>query len=157
MSLLLALTAGAGVSADLDVTDASDTLAALAGILLEVSLSVTDAADTLAADVSIADTPEEAPVSLGGRNKLFDTPARRVIARLSVTDDDDRLFAVAKVAQLVQAAKGKVVELAKVGAAMSVLDDADTLQSTAKGTWPERHMVTVARKKLISSKYEAIA
>lgn len=168
MSLLLALTAGAGVSVDLDVTDASDTLAALACILLEVSLSVTDSGDTLAAGVSIADTPEEAPVSLGGRNKLFDVASRRVRANLSVDDDSDQLYAVAKVAQVLRVAKVQILPSPRT-IACAVLDDADSvgsgcamswpecdaLQSTAKGTWPERHMVTLTKRKLISSRYEA--
>ncbi len=147
MSLLLALTAGGVVSADLSVTDASDTL------------------------VSTATLESQQPVSLGGRNKLHDVPGRRVQAALSVADESDQLYAAAKVAQLVRKAVPVVVPLANRRAALSVVDDADTLagdcfggwpeadtlEAKTRGSWPERYMITRPKVKMVSSKYEAVA
>jgi hypothetical protein len=160
MSLLLALTAsagGGGVSADLSVTDAPDVLASAALVLVGTSLDVADSADALAATANIEAAPIEEPASLGGRNKLLDAPAYRVRVALSVTDDSDQLYAVAKVAQLVRKAVPVVVPLVNRRAALSVVDDADTLEAKTRGSWPERYMITRPKVKMVSSKYEAVA
>jgi hypothetical protein len=180
MSLLLALTSsggGGGVVADLSVTDSADTLAAVALVTVGIALAVTDTADTLAATATTAAADE--PVNLGGRNKLFDTPGRRLRAALHVADDGDTLYAAAQVAKLVQAAP-----VVYAGAALSVVDDADvlacacagdwpeadTLEALAVGSWPEadtlnsnvrmtwrdRPMITRPKAKLVSSRYEAV-
>jgi hypothetical protein len=117
MSLLLALTAsaGGGVSADLDVTDASD---------------------TLAASVTLESLLPEQPVSLGGRNKLLDVATRRVRVALSVTDDSDQVYAAAKVAQVLRVAKVQSLPTPRA-IAHAALDDADSVgakSSTYKGS-----------------------
>lgn len=136
---------------------------------VSADLATTDASDTLAASVTLESLQPEQAVSLGGRNKLLDVATRRVRVALSVTDDSDQVYAAAKVAQVLRVAKVQSLPTPRT-LAHAALDDADsvgagcamswpecdTLQATAKGTWPERYMVTTPKRKLVSSKYEAV-
>ena len=83
--------------------------------------------------------------------RLFDTPTRRVIAALSVTDDADTLLAGAIVGQV-------------LAAGLSVQDDADLLRAAVSMAWPEAVLVIDAARlrrapvvQLVRSRYEAVA
>lgn len=114
----------AGVDAALSVTDEADSSTAAAQAAATAAAGLSDAADTLnaVADVvgagvnaELASTDEDdaadgtasvidaTPVSLGGRSKhwLFDIPSWVADVDAAMRDDDDHLFAVAMVADVV--------------------------------------------------------
>ncbi len=108
------------------------------------TLDVTDDADTLAADCTITGSVVEEAVSLGGPDKFrkFDVPFRRVKADLSVTDDDDQIYAEAKVSQLM-----------KRLANLSVIDADDLMDASASAYWVQPTLIRKLQVKLVSSRY----
>ena len=109
-----------------------------------LTLDVTDDADTLAADCTITGSVVEEAVSLGGPDKFrkFDVPFRRVKADLSVTDDDDQIYAEAKVSQLM-----------KRLANLSVIDADDLMDASASAYWVQPTLIRKLQVKLVSSRY----
>ena len=103
-----------GITVDLSVTDAADTLTSTAAVEVGVNLARTDASDTLSATATL-------PISVNlSRTDAADTLAATatlpIVANLSVTDASDSLAAAAAV---------------QVGVNLSVTDAADTLEATA--------------------------
>lgn len=172
----LAAAALVAIAANASTTDTADTLAGGALVVVAASLSVSDVPDTLDSDATVTqavgpvlcdlDVTDQADAldsvckvdqaaqehGHGGRNwRLFDTPTRRVIAALSVTDDADTLLAGAIVGQV-------------LAAGLSVQDDADLLRAAVSMAWPEAVLVIDAARlrrapvvQLVKSKYEAVA
>ena len=171
MSLLLLFNQPAGgggsVTANLAVVDTADTLASSATITaapgVSCTLSVSDTSDSLASSATITGVPIVEDVNLGGRNKLFDTPGRRILAALRVQDDDDRLQSRVVVPLVARAAIGKsaalnvVDEHDAVVAAVLMADESDKLMARCSAVWPERHIIRTPRRGLVSSRYEAVA
>jgi hypothetical protein len=129
----LASGAGVVVLATAVTTDTSDALSSGATVVPLVggvvcTLESTDEADALAASATVSEAQAEDPVSLGGRNKLFDVPARRVLAALSVQDADDTLQAACAVQRLTEFA-------------LWVTDDDDLISATASSYWKEAKLV----------------
>lgn len=157
---------GGGISADLSVVDTADTLASTATITaapgVSCTLSVTDTSDTLAATAAITGTPVVEDVNLGGKNKLFDTPGRRIHVSLSVRDDDDTLRSAANVDGLLvralaaNASTADQDDVATGGAGLS-WPEVDTLIARCTRSWPPRDMIRAPRRRLVSSRYEAPA
>lgn len=113
-------------------------------------LDATDQADALDSVCTVEQVAQEQ--GHNGRDwRLFDTPTRRVIAALSVTDDADTLLAGAIVGQV-------------LAAGLSVQDDADLLRAAVSMAWPEAVLVIDAARlrrapvvQLVRSRYEAVA
>ena len=172
----LAAAALVAISANANTTDTADTLAGGALVVVAASLSVSDVPDTLDSDATVTQTVGPVLCDLdvtdqadaldsvckvdqaaqehghGGRNwRLFDTPTRRVIAALSVTDDADTLLAEAIAEQV-------------LAVGLSVQDDADLLRAAVSMAWPEAVLVIDAARlrrapvvQLVRSRYEAVA
>lgn len=130
----------------MSVADTADSLSSDVSIPVAggvvCTLDVTDAADTLAADCTITGAVVEEAVSLGGKFRKFDVPFRRVKVDLLVTDDDDQLYAEAKVLQLM-----------KRLANLSVIDADDLMDASASIYWVQPTLIRKPQVKLVSSRY----
>lgn len=147
------LASGAGVVdlENLNTTDSADTGAGVALVLIAGNLSISDSSDSLSSGASLEASEEPEVISLGGRNKLLNTPTNRVKAESSASDESDSLQAVASVA--VQ----RNVEF-------SVVDYSDSLTAESIGAWAQAQLIInrarllrAPQVRLVSSRAEETA
>jgi len=143
--------AGIVVLGGLNTTDEADTSASAVLVLIAGNLSISDSSDLLSSDASLEVLEESEVISLGGRNKLFNTPTNRVKAESSASDESDSLQAVASVTV------GRSAEF-------SVVDHDDDLSSESFSAWAQAQLIInkarlirAQQVRLVSSRAEEIA
>jgi len=95
MSLLLARLGAAGITANLSVTEANDTLTAAATVLVQASAAITEANDTLSATATVL---VQANASITEANdSIASTAAVLVQASAAIVEDDDAISATASI------------------------------------------------------------